>query len=78
MTSPREAADVTIPPAMDAAACPPYPAFSTITAKAMRRVAGPAGANPTNHECDAAPATSAVPVLPAMRDGWFEGTVPCR
>ena len=38
-----------IPSAAFAAATPPYPAFSRITAKAMRRVAGPYGAKPTNH-----------------------------
>ena len=29
-----------------------------------------AGAKPTNQECDGAPATSAVPVLPAISTSW--------
>ncbi len=61
-------------PASGAATRPPYPAFSTTTAKAMR--GDSAGAKPTNHECDGAPWTSAVPVFPAIATGCEASTWP--
>src|SRR5262245_50825843 len=65
----KDVAAETISPAAAAAFAPPYPAFSRMTANAMRLVAGPYGANPANQACDGAPATWAVPVLPAIRPG---------
>ena len=62
---------VTISPAAGAALAPPYPAFSMTIANAIRRLAGPNGANPTNQPCEASPATSAVPVFPAISQGWL-------
>ena len=44
-------------------------ALFLLTAKAIFAEAPSNGAKPTNHECDGAPATSAVPVFPAMRSG---------
>src|SRR5262249_50039984 len=68
-SSPAAPAALTISPAAVAAVPPPYPAFSIITANAIRLVAGPYGANPTNQLWDGLPDSSAVPVLPAIRQG---------
>ena len=68
-SGPAAVAAVTISPAAGAALAPPYPAFSMMMAKAIRLVAGPYGAKPTNHPCEGAFDTSAVPVLPAIRPG---------
>src|SRR5262249_51195777 len=68
-SSPAAAAALTISPAAVAAVPPPYPPFSTSTANAIRLVAGPYGANPTNQLWDGLPDSSAVPVFPAIRQG---------
>ena len=73
---PACAAAVTISPAAGAALAPPYPAFSITIAKAIRLVAGPYGAKPTNHPCGGLPVTSAVPVLPAMGQAWLSQAAP--
>src|SRR5438874_732567 len=52
LITPSDSAAVTIFPTTAAALRPPYPAFSSSTAKAIRGVDGPTGANPTNHACD--------------------------
>ena len=75
--SPAAAAAETISPAIGAAASPPYPASSTITATAIFFFAAPNGAKPTNHACDGRPATSAVPVFPAMRHGLLLSVGQC-
>jgi len=67
--SPAAAAAVTISPAAGAALAAPYPAFSTMMAKAMCLTAAPYGAKPTNQLCDGLPDSSAVPVFPAIRHG---------
>ena len=66
---PSSRAAVTTSPASGAAARPPYPPFSRMTANAIRFDTDAYGAKPTNHECDGAPSISAVPVLPATSSG---------
>src|SRR5260221_1699992 len=61
LINPSDSAAVTICPETAAALAPPYPALSRITAKAIRRVAEPAGAHPTHHARDLSSPTSAVP-----------------
>jgi hypothetical protein len=69
LIKPAVAAAVTISPAAGAALAAPYPAFSMMIAKAIRFVAAPYWAKPTNQLCDGLPETSAVPFFQAIRHG---------